>query len=679
MFVQRLDPDKLFEAYGIRVQMLYPWKDVVEPPFGAAWAVVAPGQSTKHHAHQEGETFFIASGRGVMRIGDESVEVRAGDVFYQPPFNRHVLENTSDSEDLVFLTVWWEDLNLWAGKKEEVRQERPRRLMVTAAPPTPNGDLHIGHLSGPYLAGDIHTRYLKLRGVDAHYIFGSDDNQSYVKTNASRIGLTASEAAARLSEDIQSTLQAARIELDEFVRPNTSPWHVPIVQEFFKRLYDQGKLEAREALSPWCETCQRYLYEAYIRGRCPHCGSPSGGNSCEDCGRPNDCIDLLDAACTQCGNPPAKRTFTRLWFPLSRYADELREYWESVAMSPNLRSLCEQVLAAGLPDLAVTHVTDWGIPVPVPGYQDQRIFVWFEMAPRYLAYSRHLAGEEGGWESYWKASDAAVVQCFGFDNGFYYGVFLPALFRAFDPEMRLASAFIMNEFYRLDGLKFSTSRRHAIWGRELIADVPADVVRYYLAATCPEAEGTNFTLEDFAETVERELLESWQTWLGELAVRVREEHGGKVPATGDWTAEHRRFFGRLEAYSADAAQAYEAATFSPQRAVRVMNELVREARRFAKAEESWRRVAARGEERRTAVALELLAAKLLAVMAAPILPDFAERLWKDLGYGTPLAEHRWEDERPAWVPSGQEIGALAAEPYFPSVRKALETRQRTAA
>ncbi|RPH57604.1 methionine--tRNA ligase, partial [bacterium] len=311
-------------------------------------------------------------------------------------------------------------------------------------------------------------------------------------------------------------------------------------------------------------------------------------------------------------------------------------------------------------------------------YEDQRIFVWLEMAPRYLAYARHLAGEEGGWESYWKAGDAAVVQCFGFDNGFYYGVFLPALFRAFDPEMRLASAFIMNEFYRLDGLKFSTSRRHAIWGRELIADVPADVVRYYLAATCPEAEGTNFTLEDFAATVERELLGSWQTWLGELASRVA-ELGGKVPSTGDWTPEHRRFFSRLETYSAEAAQAYEAATFSPQRAVRAMNELVREARRFAKAEESWRRVPARSEERRTAVALELLAAKLLAVTAAPILPDFAGRLWRDLGYETPLDGHRWEDERPSWVPSGQDTGALAAEPYFPSVREALETRQRTAA
>ena len=116
MHIQRLDPEKLFEAYGIQVQMLYPWKDVVEPPFGAAWAVVPPGGSTKHHAHQEGETFFFTKGRGVMRIGDESVEVGPGSVCYHDPFDHHTLTNSSETEELVFLTVWWEDLRLWADK-----------------------------------------------------------------------------------------------------------------------------------------------------------------------------------------------------------------------------------------------------------------------------------------------------------------------------------------------------------------------------------------------------------------------------------------------------------------------------------------------------------------------------------------------------------------------------------
>ena len=679
MHIQRLDPDKLFEAYGIQVQMLYPWPGVVEPPFGAAWAVVAPGGQSKHHAHQEGETFIFAKGQGVMRVGDDSHEVKGGDVVFQPPFHQHTLVNTSETEDLLFLTVWWEDLALWATRQKEqvvvAEGQRPARTMVSAAPPTPNGDLHVGHLSGPYLAGDIHTRYLRSRGVDARYIFGTDDNQSYTKTNGVRLGLGPQEAADKLAGEIKATLDAAGIELAEFVRPNASPHHVRMTQEFFRKLYDEGHLVAKETPSPWCDTCQRYLYEAYIRGRCPHCGSPSGGNLCEDCGRPNDCVDLLDAVCTQCGNAPSRRNFKRLFFPLSRWAEELKEFHLQVGMNPSLRSLCEQVITAGLPDMTVTHVSDWGIPVPVEGFEDQRIFVWCEMAPRYFSYAEHL----GGRDAYWKSEDGEFVHCFGFDNGFYYAVFLPAMWMAYDRGLKLPAAFIMNEFYRLDGLKFSTSRRHAIWGRELLADVPSDVMRFYLAWTAPEAEGTNFTLSDFEEVCDRELGGAWQEWLTVLGERTRREFAGKVPATGDWTDEHHRFFERLKAVTAEVGTAYEARTFSPQRVVRTLSELAREARRFGKAEENWRRVAERGEERRTAGALELLAAKQLAVLAAPILPDFADRLWLDLGYAEPLSSHRWE-VTPSWVPPGQRIGALGqGEPYFPNVRESLETRRQPAA
>ncbi|WP_394848190.1 class I tRNA ligase family protein [Pendulispora brunnea] len=661
MSIQRLDSSKLQSAYGIRVQSLYPWQGVVEPPFGAAWAVVAPGEETKHHAHQDAETFFIAKGRGVMRIGDEVYDVQAGDVLYQPPFQSHTLVNTGDAEELLFLTVWWEDLQLWAHERP-APNHRPRRTMVTAAPPTPNGDLHVGHISGPYLAADIHTRYLRLRGVDARYISGSDDNQSYVKTNAARLGMGPQASADLLSYDILTTLTEMGIRLDQFVRPNASPHHGKLARELFRTLKVHGHLVEKEVDSPWCEKCDLYLYEAYIGGRCPHCHAPSGGNICEECGRPNDCADLLEPRCTQCGSAPVRRPTTRLFFPLSRWEKPLREFHRKVAMNPSLRSLCEQAMAAGLPDIAVTHVTDWGIQVPLVGYEDQCIFVWCEMAARYLAHARHLSSVE----DYWKSDDGNIVQCFGFDNGFFYAVLLPAIYMAFDPSLRLPSAYLMNEFYHLDGRKFSTSRRHAIWARELAAQVPADMVRFYLSYTRPEVESTNFTREDFKATCTRELLGVWQPWLESLGRRITADFDGVVPATGDWTGEHRAFYNRLGELRDTAASAYEATSFSPQRAARVLCELAREAHRFGQAETVWRRVATRKEERRTAAALELLAAKVLAEAAAPMLPDFAAQLWGHLGYTEPLSEHRWEVHL-SWVPPGQKTRALGGASYFSEI------------
>ena len=675
MFIQRLDPAKLESEYGIGVQGLYPWEGVVNTPFGSAWAVVPPLGSTKHHTHQEGETFFVARGRGVIRVADDTTEIGSGDVIFLPPFDHHTLTNTSETEDLLFLTVWWEDRTLWADSAGETAVAeapnptaeaavRPRRTLVTAAPPTPNGDLHLGHLSGPYLAGDVIARYLRSRGVEARYVFGSDDNQSYVKANGERLGLGPNEAADFLAGEIEKTLAAAEIELDAFTRPNASPYHRDLVQAFFLRLYESGQLVAREAPSPYCPRCEIYLYEAHIRGGCPHCGATSGGNCCEECCRPNDCIDLIDPVCTHCGGTPEPRLYTRLYFPLSRHVTALREFWLRTAMNPRLRSLCEQVVEAGLPDIAVTHPADWGIPVPVGGFEAQRIWVWCEMAPRYLAYAREVcdvagvSAAEASWERFWKSPEASVVQCFGSDNGFFYGLLVPAMLQAFDPDIRLPEALVMNEFYRLDSKKFSTSRQHAIWGREMVAEVPADEVRFYLAWSAPEVEGTNFTRHEFDETIEREVRQGFGGWLASLAAKVTARHGGAVPWTGDWTEDHRRFYRRIEQLSAEVAEGYEPKTFSLQRAARGLAELVRAARRFGAAESGWLRVEARGEERRTGVALELLAAKQLAVLAGPLMPSFAAALWRALGYSTPFSEQRYE-ERPDWVPGGQRIGDLA--------------------
>ncbi len=545
---------------------------------------------------------------------------------------------------------------------------RPRRALFTSAPPTPNGDLHLGHLGGPYMAADVQKRYLRMRGVDAYYLCGSDDNLSWVLTNGRQHGMTAPEAADHFSHEVDLTLRAARIEMDVFARPNASAFHVPMVQAFVRRLYENGELVAKTGPSPYCPNCRRYLYEAYIRGHCPNCGSLSGGNYCEDCALPNDCIDLADAYCADCGAAPERREFTRLFFPLSRHAEALRRFHGEVAMGPHLRSLCERTLARGLPDVCISHVADWGIPVGIAGFEGQVIYAWCEMAPRYLAYTAELLSRQGedprDWRRFWCREDAEVVQCFGFDNGFWYSLFIPALFTAYDPSIRLQKALVSNEFYRLEGKKFSTSRKHAIWGRELLAMATPDEARFYLAYTCPETERTNFTRAGFEELVRRELIEAWQEWLASLGAKIAEASGGRAPAPpelGDvLTPEQRRFAERLRRLAADAAAAYEAATFSPQAASRTLCEIVRQARRFGQAEDWWATVPARAASRRAALALELAAARLLAQAAAPLLPDFAARLAADLGFAGPLA---WE-EPIAWVPAGQPVGRLDAV-YFP--------------
>jgi methionyl-tRNA synthetase len=670
MFIQKLDPEKFSQAFGILCQYVYPWQDVVKPPFGSMWCIVGPGQTATSHNHHEGETFIIMEGSGVLTVDGTSAEVTVGDIIYLPPLSMHALRNTSQESTLRFLSVYWEDIALLneqvARKMEDEQSAAPKRVLVTATPPTPNGDLHLGHLSGPYVAADIYTRYLRMRGSDARYISGADIHQSYVALKGRQIGAAPAATASRFSDAMAQTLHAAEVELDLFAQPSTSEHHIQFVQGFFKKLYEDGKFIVKDADSLFCESCAMYLFEAHVRGKCPHCGAGASGNACEDCGRPNDCIDLVDPTCIHCRNTPSKRVFKRLYFPLSQYHEQLASYFASVNMNMHMRVLCDKMLSDGLPDISISHISDWGIPVPLDEFAGQTLYVWFEMAPGYLSATQEaLQAAPGGqeWRRFWQGDDAKVVQFFGFDNGYFHAVLFPALFMAYDPAIKLPATFVTNEFYRLDNLKFSTSRVHAIWGSEFIGPVPSDIVRFYLSYDRPETEQTNFTLSAFKQTVQRELIDSWQPWLQQLKAKVLHEYDGIVPEAGAWLPDHRRFYNSLKQVTEQAMTAYADVTFSPQRVTRLSSELVRTARAFGKAEEYANQVPARQAHRRTGIALELLAAKTLALLIAPIMPHFAQQIAEDLGYQSPLST--WE-EVPSMVPGGQRI-TNADRSYFPEL------------
>ena len=519
---------------------------------------------------------------------------------------------------------------------------RRRRVLITATPPTPNGDLHLGHLSGPYLAADVHKRYLISRGTEALYLSGIDDHQSYTTRKAEQIGEPIAAVARRFGDRMVQTLGEAAIEVDHIGRPDVSPHHATMVRQVLRDLWDRDRLIAREAPNLHCAKCDRYLFEAFVAGRCPHCGRPACGNSCEDCGRPNQCTDLIEPRCLSCGGVPETRVHERLFLPLEPYRDAIGRRLASASAGAHLRSLWHAMAAEPLPEIAVSHLSEWGIPVPVDRYSDQRIYVWFEMAAGFLAAGQELAERMGlarGWRDLWASEDTEIVQFFGFDNGYFHAVLFPAVFAAWDAEIRPPSAFVVNEFYRLEGEKFSTSRNHAVWGGDVLPHTSVDALRFYLAWSGPETERTNFVAEEFAATVRSELDGHWRSWLRELDGRLREATGGRIPAAAPATREQAAFLELLGGLRDRAAVAYEAATFSPQRAMRCCAEIVREARRFAAAESCWVGTPDRREAQLGALTVELAAARLLAVASAPVMPRFGAALLEALS----APSGGWED------------------------------------
>lgn len=533
-----------------------------------------------------------------------------------------------------------------------------KKVLVMPSPPTPNGDLHIGHLAGPYMRSDILTRYLKMRGCEVYFFTGSDEHQSYVAYRAEQLGLDPVEAADMFDKTIAETLEAAKIDIDVYSVPRRLTYHTDMVIDLFEDLYSRGKLVAKEEACLYCETCQQYLFEVYVHGKCPHCGANCAGCACETCARPNNCTDLEDPACSRCGHKPASRRFTRLYFPLRQSEGQLRRYHETAQMSPHMRSVCEQMLAEGLPDIPVTHFTDWGVAVPLPEFAGQCFYVWFEMVAGELAATQDMSemvGLTGGWEQFWTSDQVDVVKCFGCDNSYFYGVLFPAVAMTYRREINPPNIFLNNEFYRLDGMKFSTSRKHAIWGSEILKSTPVDNLRFYLSYTAPETEQTNFTMSEYESTVQRELVEGVQAWLQELGDRIDAETDGIAPAAAPpHTVDHVEFFSRLKRLHDEIAEAYEPRTFSNRRAARLLIELVSAARQFGETERDGDRPLLNRAEYSTSIALELASAKSLAILSAPIMPGFAASLWRCLGYETPID---WADA-PTCVDAGTRIEGL---------------------
>lgn len=518
---------------------------------------------------------------------------------------------------------------------------------ITATPPTPNGDLHIGHMAGPYIAGDVLRRFLAADGTPVRYTTGLDDHQTYVPVRGIKDGnQKPTEVADHYGQSIVNTWRDAAVSFDAVVHPRRDPGYTTYVQDFFSTLYKSGRIKPRTLPLPYCTSCDLWLYEAYVSGGCPHCGAPSGGNACEPCGRPNTCGDLTDPHCVLCGTPATLRDCERLFLPLEPFTAILTDFWSKVAMPPHLRALCERMAADGLPEIAVSHPGDWGVPVPVPGFTDQRIYVWLEMAPGYLLQHKGRP-------------DTGPIQFFGFDNGYFHAALFPAAFTAYDPTIPLPTAFVVNEFYRLEGLKFSTSRRHAIWAHEALAEHGADLLRYHVLSDRPNGRQTNFTTADLETS--RTTLTRWDTWLTTLTTALTET-GGSAPPEPPAGPEWQTLRGRLTRLAADLRESYSIAGFDPRRAVALLNEAVALGEDYGHVHQHHRTRPSGDAAYRSALSAQLAVASALSAWAAPVLPTGSTRLAKLLSVPTPRPI---SPEALSGPPPGTPIPPITAPVFAP--------------
>lgn len=423
-----------------------------------------------------------------------------------------------------------------------MEQKKFKRTTVTAALPYANGGVHIGHLAGVYVPADIYVRYLRLKKQDVIFIGGSDEHGVPITIRAKKEGVSPQAIVDRYHSLIKKSFEEFGISFDIYSR-TTSPTHNKLASDFFRKLYDDGKLIEQETEQYYDEEAHQFLADRYIMGQCPHCGNPNAyGDQCEKCGSDLSPMELINPHSTISGSKPVIKKTKNWYLPLNEYQDWLKKWildghkeWR-----PNVYGQCKSWLDMDLQPRAMTRDLDWGIPVPVEGAEGKVLYVWFDAPIGYISNTKELCDQEpekwGNWEKWWKDPETRLVHFIGKDNIVFHCLIFPTMLHAHGGYI-LPDNVPANEFLNLENDKISTSRNWAVWLHEYLQELPGkqDVLRYVLTANAPETKDNNFTWKDYQERNNNELVAVYGNFVNRALQLTKKYWNGVVPACGDLT------------------------------------------------------------------------------------------------------------------------------------------------
>lgn len=421
-----------------------------------------------------------------------------------------------------------------------MEEKKFKRTTVTAALPYANGGVHIGHLAGVYVPADIYVRYLRLKKQDVIFIGGSDEHGVPITIRAKKEGITPQDVCDRYHKIIKDSFQEFGISFDIYSR-TTSKVHNKLASDFFRKLYDDGKLIEKESEQLYDPEAKQFLADRYVMGTCPHCGNPNAyGDQCEKCGSDLSPMELINPHSTISGAKPELRKTKNWYLPLNNYQDWLKQWilhghkeWR-----PNVYGQCKSWLDMDLQPRAMTRDLDWGIPVPVEGAEGKVLYVWFDAPIGYISNTKELCDAEperwGSWEKWWKDPETRLIHFIGKDNIVFHCLIFPVMLKAHGGYI-LPDNVPANEFLNLENDKISTSRNWAVWLDEYLKDFPGkqDVLRYVLTANAPETKDNNFTWKDFQERNNSELVAIYGNFVNRALQLTKKYWNSAVPACGE--------------------------------------------------------------------------------------------------------------------------------------------------
>ncbi|MBV9453937.1 MAG: methionine--tRNA ligase [Rubrobacter sp.] len=396
------------------------------------------------------------------------------------------------------------------------------RYLVTSALPYANGPLHVGQVVGAYLPADVYVRYLRARGEDVVYICGTDEHGVPITLTAEREGKEPQEVVDYWYAHMKETFSRFGISFDNFSRTST-PLHARNTQLFYLKLKEGGYISEAESKQMYSPTEGRFLPDRYVEGTCPVCGyKEARGDQCDNCGSWYEAYELINPHSKITGGPVEVRETTHLYLDLPKFAKRLKKWVSSQDhWRDSVRNFVLGIIEGGLEKRPITRDIKWGVPVPEPGFEDKRFYVWFDAPIGYVSSTMEwseFAGDPDRWREYWQDPDTKLIHFIGKDNTVFHATIWPAMLMGVGEDGEepyiLPYDIPANEFMNLEvvvdgksrAMQMSTSRNLAVWLHEALDRFPADPLRFYLASILPETGDVNFSWREFKERVNSDLI-----------------------------------------------------------------------------------------------------------------------------------------------------------------------------
>ena len=475
-----------------------------------------------------------------------------------------------------------------------------RNILVAQAWPYANGSLHLGHMAS-FVGADVLARYHRLKGDDVLFVSGSDCYGTPTVIESMSQGVSPESIVEKYHEEFCRTFEDASFSFDLYTKTTTDE-HRKVVQEVFLLLYEKGLIYTKTDKALYSSSLDQFLPDRFVEGVCPHCSFDGArGDQCDECGKLLDSLSLknprvnrkvLKGALASDSEDHSLeiRESEHFYLKLSAFQDDLEKWVAGVSDSWRLNAaqFTKSFLKQGLHDRAITRDTEWGIPIPVEGYEGKRIYVWFEAVLGYLSTTRCCLAKRGisdDWKRWFDSESAIHYYVHGKDNVPFHAIILPALYMGTGIS-HLPDRIFSSEYLLLEGKQFSTSRSWAVWVPEFLKSFDSELLRYYMIAQGPETSDIDFRWSEFGQMVNGELIGTFGNLVNRICTFVYRNFPDGVSCDGLFDDESNKLLSDTEEAFAVVGEYIEAGRF--RQAFREVLKIAEQANRFAHIKEPWK-------------------------------------------------------------------------------------------